>query len=126
MHIAGDENCWRDLLSRWVTQPGGPVFEHASVKYTEVLFAGSDKFLTKTVVHGMEAAAAEGGPTRDTAMGVASLDSEGLYRVDLPGHRVIWMPAGADFLEKRLLVCAQLEGAGHRGRGRSTMARICL
>ena len=51
---------------------------HASVKYTEVLFAGSDKFPTKEVVHGVQAAAAEGGPTRDTAIGVALLDSEGL------------------------------------------------
>ena len=49
---------------------------HASVKYTEVLFAGSNKFPTKEIVRGVQAAAAEGGPTRDTAMGVASRDSE--------------------------------------------------
>ena len=72
----------------------------ASVKYTEVLFAGSDKFPTKKVVRGVEAAAAEGGPTRDTVMGVASLDSEGLYRVEHRDHRVIWVPAGADSLKK--------------------------
>ena len=71
----------------------------------------------------MEAAAAEGGPTRDTAMGVASLDSEGQDRVEQHGHRVIWMPAGADPHEKRLLVCAHLEGAGHRGVD-ATMARL--
>ena len=29
------------------------------------------------------------------------------------GHRVIWVPAGADFLKKRLLVCAHLEATGH-------------
>ena len=63
----------------------------------------------------MQAAAAEGGPTRDTAMEVASVSSEGLYRVEHHGHRVIWVPAGADSLEKRLLVCAHLEGTGHRG-----------
>ena len=74
-HIAGDENCWANLLSRWVTRSEGPVCAHANVKYTGVLFAGSDKFPTKKVVRGVEAAAAEGGPTRDTAMGVASLDS---------------------------------------------------
>ena len=39
------------------------------------------------------------------------------------GHRVIWMPAGADTLEMRLLVCAHLEGAGHRGVD-ATMARL--
>ena len=31
------------------------------------------------------------------------------------GYRVIWVPAGADSLKKRLLVCAHLELAGHRG-----------
>ena len=54
-----------------------------------MVFAGSDKFPTKEVVRGVQAAAAEGGPTRDTAMGVASRDSEGLYRVEHHGHRVI-------------------------------------
>ena len=64
----------------------------ASVKYTEALFAGNDKFPTKKIVRGVKAAAAEGGPTRDTAMGVALLDSEGLYRVEHHGHRMIWVP----------------------------------
>ena len=95
---------------------------HASVKYTEVLFAGGDKFPTKEVVHGVQAATAEGGPTRDTAMGVVSVDSEGLYRVH-HGHRVIWVPAGTDSLKKRLLVCAHLEGTEHRGLD-ATMARL--
>ena len=80
-----------------------------------MLFAGSNKFPTKEVVLGVQAAAAEGGPNRDTAMGVASRDYEGLYRVEHPGHRVIWVPAGADSLKKRLLACARLEGTGHRG-----------
>ena len=47
VHIAGDENCWVDLLSRWVTRPEYPVCVHASVKYTEVLFAGSGNFTDK-------------------------------------------------------------------------------
>ena len=38
------------------------------------------------------------------------------------GHRVIWVAAGADSLKKRLLVCAHLEKAGHRG-GDATIAR---
>ena len=62
---------------------------HASIKYTEVLFPGSDKFPTKEIVRGVQAAAAEDGPTLDTALGLASLDSEGLYRVEHHGHRVI-------------------------------------
>ena len=123
VHIAGDENCWGDLLSRWVTRPGSPVCRHASVKYTEALFAGSDKFPTKEVVRGLQAAVAEGGSTRDTALRVASLDSEGLYRVEHHTHRVIWVPGGADSLKTRLLACGHLEGGGHRGVD-ATMARL--
>ena len=39
------------------------------------------------------------------------------------GHRVIWLPAEAESLKKRLLVCAHLEGAGNRGVN-ATMARL--
>ena len=125
VHIPGDENRWGDLLSRWMTRPGGHIGVHAaSVKYTEVLFAGSDKFQTKEVVRGVQATAAEGGPTLDTALGVASLDTEGLYRVvEHLSHSVIWVPAGTDSLKKRLLVCAHLEGTGHRGVD-AMMARL--
>ena len=88
-----------------------------------MLFAGSDKFPAKKVVRDVEDAAGEGGPTRDTAMGVASLDSEGLNRVEHHSHCVIWVPAGADSLKKRLLVDAHLERAGHRGVD-ATLARL--
>lgn len=50
------------------------------------------------------------GPTIDTALGIASLDSEGLYRVEYHGHRVTWVPAKNESLKERLLVCAHLEG----------------
>ena len=88
-HITGDDNSWAYLLSRWVTRSEGPVCTHASVGYTDVLFDGRDRLPTKEVVRGVQAAAAEGGPTLDTALGVASLDSEGLYRVEHHSHRVI-------------------------------------
>ena len=58
---------------------------HPSVKYTEVLCAGSGKFPTKKVVRGVQAAATKGRPTLDTALGVTSLDSEGLFRVEHHG-----------------------------------------
>ena len=38
-------------------------------------------------------------------------------------HRVIWVPAGADFRKKRLFVCAHPKGTGHRGDD-ATMARL--
>ena len=63
------------------------------------------------VVRDVQTAAAGDGPTVDTASGVASVNSEGLYRVEYHGHRVIWVPAEAESVKKRLLVCAHLEGA---------------
>ena len=77
-----------NLLLRWVTRPGGSVFVHASVKDAEMLFVGSDKFPTKEVVRGVQAAAAGDGLNFDTALGVASLDSEGLYLVEY--HATVW------------------------------------
>ena len=71
----------------------------------------------------VQAAAAGNGAALDAALGVASLDSEGLYQVEYHGHHVMWVPAEAESLERRLLVCAHLEGAGHR-RVDATMARL--
>ena len=88
---------------------------HASVKYAEVLVAGSDEFSTKEVVRSVQAAAARNGHTLDTAVGAASLDSKRLYRVEYHGHRVIWVLAEAESLKKRLLVCAHLEGPDTAG-----------
>ena len=96
---------------------------HKSVTYTEVLYAGSDKFPTSEVVREIQAAAAEGGSTLDTELGVSSLDSEWLTRVEHHDHRVIWVPDGADSLKTRLLVCGHLEGNGHPGVD-VTMPRI--
>ena len=54
---------------------------------------------------------------------MASLDSEGLYRLEHHGHRVIWVPTRPDLMKKRMLVCAHLEGTGHRGV-EATMSRL--
>ena len=109
VHIRGDEKCWRDQLSRWVTRPMGLFCVHASVNYTEGLFAGSDKRPTEEVVRMVQAAAAEGGPTLDTALGVAWLDFEALYRMEKHGHHVIWVPAGAESPKKRPVMDAHVE-----------------
>ena len=107
-----------------MTRPRGSVCGHASIKYTEVPFVGSDTFPTKEVARGVQAAAADGGPTRDTALGLASLDSEGLYRVEYHGHSMVWLPGDAGSMKKRLLVCANLEGAGHRGVHATAVPRV--
>ena len=51
------------------------------------------------------------------------IDKICLVWVEHRGHRVIWVPVRADSLKKQLLVCAHLEGAGHRGVD-ATMARL--
>ena len=99
VHRSGDDKCWGDLLSCSVTRLGGPAHVHASVKYSEVVFAGSNTFPTKEVVRGLQATAAGNGPTLDTALGVASLYSEGLHRVEYQRHRVFWVPAEVEFLK---------------------------
>ena len=93
---------------------------HASVNYTKMFFV---EFPTGEAVRGVQGAVTEGETNLDTALGVASLVSKGLYQMKHHSHRVIWVPAGADSLKRRLLVCAHLEGAGHRG-GDATMARL--
>ena len=113
VHIPGAENCWRDLLLRWVTRPGGPVCVHANVKYTEVLFAGSDKFPTKEV--------ADPPSIRHWAWFrwiLKRYTGWGTITTALSGCR----PRPTLF-GKRLLVCPHLKGAGHHGIG-ATMARL--
>ena len=51
------------------------------------------------------------------------IDKICLVWVEHRGHRVIWVPTGADSLKKRLLVCVRLGRAGHRGVD-ATMARL--
>ena len=99
---------------------------HASVTYTEVFFAGNDKFPTKEVVRGVQAAAAEGGPTLDTALGVASPESEGLCRMEHHGHRVIWVPGGRLSEETTAGVCPPGRGWTPRGRCNDGLASAAL
>ena len=97
------------------------MFVHGSAKYVEVLFAGSDTFPTKEVVRNLQEAAAGNGPTLDTVLGVALLDSEGLYRVEYHGHRVIWV-AGRVPEEATAGVCPPGEGRTPRGRCKDASA----
>ena len=106
VRIPGDENCWGDLLL-----------------LREMRTAGSDKFPTKGVLGGLQAAAAEGGPTLDMAFRAASQDPEGLYRVEHHDHRVILVPRGTDSMKKRLMVYSHLEGGEHRWVD-TTMAQL--
>ena len=43
------------------------------------------------------------------------LDGEGLFRVRAGGRDVLWIPEDAEKLQARLMVCAHMKDAGHRG-----------
>lgn len=50
-----------------------------------------------------------------TESGRAVLDDEGLFRIDVDGRAVLWIPGDAKKLQTRLMVCAHMKDAGHRG-----------
>ena len=48
-------------------------------------------------------------------VGQVSLDAEGLFRFPINGRAVLWTPKGAKQLQVRLMICAHMKEAGHRG-----------
>ena len=47
--------------------------------------------------------------------GEITLDDEGLFRLQVNGRAVVWIPGRAKKLQVRLMVCAHMKGTGHRG-----------
>ena len=50
-----------------------------------------------------------------TPVGRATKDNEGLFRVGLDGRDVWWIPEQAEEMQTRLMVCAHMKDAKHRG-----------
>jgi len=108
-HIAGERNCWGDLLSRWVQEP------IVNVRATAV-FMPSEPDITmpsKQVVKQAQQASrahlgALAGPARSfmDKTGFVAQDEEGLFRVTVDGRSVLWIPEKANDLQTRLMVCA--------------------
>ena len=46
--------------------------------------------------------------------GEITLDDEGLFRLQVNGRAVVWIPGRAKKLQVRLMVCAHMKEAGHR------------
>ena len=117
-HIAGERNCWGDLLSRWVNVPA------VSVRAVAVFASGEpDETLPSkdAIREAQEQAQAgfgvmvAGARSFQAAVGRVSKDGEGLFRVHVAGGDVLWIPPQAKELQTRLMVCAHMKGAGHRG-----------
>ena len=51
----------------------------------------------------------------ESGVGLAVLDDEGLFRIHARGRHVLCIPDSAKQLQVRLMVCAHMRDAGHRG-----------
>ena len=51
----------------------------------------------------------------ESAVGVAVLDDEGLFFIHARGRHALWIPASDKQLQVRLMICAHMRNAGHRG-----------
>ena len=120
-HIPGDRNAWGDLLSRWVNVPALPVRAVAVFAQCDP----DDSMPSKDVVRQAQrkARTAEGELAFDTAVGRAVLDDEGLFRVHVRGCNDLWIPESDEPLQVRLMVCAHMRDAGHRGVA-ATLVRL--
>ena len=50
-----------------------------------------------------------------TPLGTVTHGEDGLYRVSYQGRMVLWVPEEERELQARLMVCAHMQDAGHRG-----------
>ena len=117
MLIAGECNCWEDLLSRWVTVPS--VSARAPVAYAAI--EPDETPPSKQAIRDAQKASranlgtlAAGGTSFMTDDGRVTLDAEGLFQLQVNGRAVLWIPGGAEELQVRLMVCAHMKEAGHR------------
>ena len=59
----------------------------------------------------------------ESAVGLAVLDDEGLFRIHARGRHVLWIPDSDKQLQVRLMICAHMRDAGHRGVA-ATLVRL--
>ena len=114
MHIFGERNCWGDLWSRWVNVPA------VAVRVVAVLVSSApdETMPSKDVIREVQqqTRACLGAMVSDaslftTPIGLATKDNEGLFRGDLNGRDVLWIPEQAKEMQTRLMVCAHMEDA---------------
>ena len=122
-HIPGDRNSWGDLLSRWVSVPALPVRAVAVFSPCDQ----DDSLPSKAVVRQAQqkALATHGTEVKsfESAVGLAVLDDEGLFRIHACGRHVLWIPDSDKQLQVRLMICAHMRDAGHRGVA-ATLVRL--
>ena len=104
------------VLSRWRTlkDEGRPcVLAHAIAVVGPVM---SDiNMPSKGETRDRKDAVAHEKPVLDTPLGKVVRRDDGLYRAEYGGALVLWIPPKDRVLQARLMVCAHMQDAGHRG-----------
>ena len=107
-HIPGDRKAWGDLLSRWVRVPALPVRAVAVFGPRDQ----DDSMPSKAVVRQAQQKAPATNGTEvqslESAVGLAVLEDEGLFRIHARGRHVLWIPDSDKQLQVRLMICAHL------------------
>ncbi|CAM9790553.1 unnamed protein product, partial [Sphacelaria rigidula] len=122
-HISGERNACCDLLPRWVYIPTLPA--RAVAVYGPC--APDDWMPSKSVVRqaqrkdlGAEDADVQ---SFESNVGTAILDIEGMFYVHVRGRNVLWILSSDKQLQVRLIICAHMRDAGHRGVA-ATLVRL--
>ena len=114
-HIPGEDNHWGGLLSSWrVLDSEGPLV-CANVIAVVVSPTGDYQMPSKGEIKDRQDAVARGQVEVATPLGTVTRGEDGLYRVSYQGRMVLWVHEEERELQARLMVCAHMQDAGHRG-----------
>ena len=122
-HISGERNCWGDLLSRWVNVPAVSVRSAAVFMPSAPDSALPSKQAVRAVQHDTRVSLGDPDASFTDDIGRVVKDDEDLFRVKINGRNVLWIPDTARDLQMRLMVCAHMKEAGHRGAA-ATLQRL--
>ena len=78
---------------------------------------------TKQVIKDRQVVLMSGRGVEETPLGPARRGKDGVYRVRQHGEPVLWIPEEAKRLQVRLMTCAHMREAGHRGAA-ATLERL--
>ncbi|CAN0217617.1 unnamed protein product [Ascophyllum nodosum] len=114
-HIPGGDNHWGDLLSRWrVLDSKGPLVR-ANVIAVVTPPTGDHQMPSRDEIKDRQDAMARGHVEVATPLGTVTRGEDGLYRVSYQGKMVLCVPDEERELQARLMVCAHMQDARHRG-----------
>ena len=120
-HIPGAEHHWGDLLSRLRSVGGRAADSGKEVpvcvrSIAVVVPTGADySFPSMGEIRDRQDIYTDGKAVLDSPLGSVVRGENGLCRVDYGGMQVIWVPPAERSLQVRLIVCAHIQEAGHRG-----------